>query len=80
MRRRQVRYRLEVDFYEKDYENKALYESSPIYTKRDGISKYKDAIKETCLDNPFHPVRAHLWKYCYAPNGALTPVTILKNY
>ena len=80
MSKRQVRYRLEVDYYDKDYDDKALYISSPIYNKKEGHTEYRKAIKETCIDNPFKPVRAHLWKYCYASNGALTPITILKNY
>ena len=79
--KRPVRYRLEIDFYSRDYENKALCESSPIYTLKEGKQAYKQAIEnEKCLDNPSLPVRVHLWKYAYDENGYLQPVTILKNY
>lgn len=79
--KRAVRYRLEVDFYSRDYKNKALCESSPIYTLKEGKQAYKQVIEnEKCLDNPSLPVRAHQWKYSWNDQGECIPITIMKNY
>ena len=41
-----VRYRLDVDFYSRDYDNKACSTSSPIYTKKEGLKAYSAALKK----------------------------------
>ena len=74
-----VRYRLDVDFYSKSYSYKACMTSSPIYTKAEGLARYKEACKESCIDRPTTPARVHLWKYAWAENGKCKPVTICKN-
>lgn len=73
MNKHEVRYRLEVNYLSKDYDDWALAESSPIYTKKEGIAKYQEAVKEFCVDDRSKPARVWLWKY--EPR-----ITILKNY
>lgn len=81
MKKHSVRYRLDIDFYSRDHEEKALSTSSPIYTLKEGTQEYKKAIEsEKCLDNPSLPVRAHLWKYSWNEQGKCVPITIMKNY
>ena len=41
-----VRYRLDVDFYSRDYDNKACCTSSPIYTKKRRIESLFCSIKK----------------------------------
>lgn len=78
-RKRIVRYRLEVNFLSKDYENSALETSSPIYTLEEGRREYEKAIKQFCVDDPTIPARVHFWKYRWNGNE-LNPLTIAKNY
>lgn len=76
-----VKYRLEVDYLSKDYEDKALSCSSPIYSLEDGFRKYFEAIEnEKCSDDNEKPVRAHLWEYHYKKDGTFNPKTLAKNY
>lgn len=75
-----VRYRLDVNYLSKDRNDLALETSSPIYTKKDGIRKYKEALREACVDDRSKAARVHLWKYFWDGNGVCIPVTILKNY
>ena len=75
-----VRYRLDVDFYSRDYDNKACSTSSPIYTKKEGLKAYSAALKKSCIDIPELPPRVHLWRYTWDENGKCCPVTIRKNY
>jgi hypothetical protein len=79
MKRREVKYRVEVDYLSKDYEEAALSTSSPIYNLKDGWKAYKEAIKEFCVDDKSVPARVHFWKYNYV-NHAFCPITIAKNY
>ena len=80
MRKRQVRYRVEVNYLSKDYEDAALEISSPIYTKADGWKEYRKSIKKFCVDDKTKPARVWFWKYNYDANGKPDPVTIAKNY
>ena len=75
----EVRYRLETDYYTKEYDDRMLMISSPIYTLEEGMQKYSEEIKEFCIDDPTKPARVHLWKYNYV-NDEFAPITIMKNY
>ena len=56
-----VRYRLDVDFYSRDYDNKACCTSSPIYTKKRRIESLFCSIKKKfCIDILEQPLRVHL--------------------
>ena len=79
MKKRPVKYRLEVDYLSRSYNDRALNVSDPIYTKSEGIAEYKKAVKKYCVDDPTVPARVHLWKYNYNGNK-LEPITICKNY
>ena len=76
-----VPYRLEIDHYSKEYDDRACEISSPIYSLEQGIKEYEEAIRknEKCLDDNTKPVRIWLWKYRYT-KGELNPITIRKNY
>lgn len=85
MENRKLRYRLEVNYYSKDYDNRCCETSSPIYTLADGWKEYKKAIKEKCIDNPGLPARVHLWKYdldAFGSDGWYhgDELTIARNY
>lgn len=80
MRKRRVLYRLDVDYYSRDYDDRACEVSSPIYNKKEGLTKYKKAIAEKCIDKKDIPARVHFWKYNYDENGVFAPITIAKNY
>lgn len=79
MRKREVKYRLEVDYYSKDYDDRMCSTSGPIYNLKDGWKQYRQAIKETCIDDKSRPARVWFWKYNYI-NGEFAPLTIAKNY
>lgn len=74
-----VPYRLDVDYYSRDFDDRACDISSPIYSLDDGIAKYEKAIMEKCIDDNTKSARVHLWKYRYT-KGKLNPLTIRKNY
>lgn len=78
--KRKVRYRLEVNYYAKSYENKELSTSSPIYTLKEGWNEYRKALKDFCVDEKDTPARVHFWKYNFSENGDLQPITIAKNF
>ena len=80
MRKRRVLYRLEVNYYSIDYDDRALETSIPIYSKREGLQEYRKALSEKCVDMRDRPARVHLWKYSYDISGQFCPVTIAKNY
>ena len=46
-----VKFRLEVDYLSKEYDNSALETSSPIYTLEEGLARYEEAIQEKCVDD-----------------------------
>lgn len=75
-----VRYRLDVDYMSKYYDNSACFTSEPIYTKKEGLKKYMQAKNKTCIDDPKKPARVHLWKYNYNDADELEPITIARNY
>lgn len=79
---RKVRYRLEINYYSRDYDNKCCDISSPIYTKADGWKRYKQALNEKCIDDVTKTVRVHFWKYGpIDENGYFTQgETIARNY
>ena len=79
-RKRRVLYRLEINYYSVDYDDRALETSSPIYSKREGLQEYKKALGEKCVDRLDVPARVHFWKYNYDAEGRFFPVTIAKNY
>ena len=74
-----VKYRLDVDYLSKDYDNRMCSISSPIYTLEEGMGRYAKATTEKCIDDNTKPARVHLWKYHYT-NGEFDPITIAKNY
>ena len=74
-----VKYRLDVDYLSREYEDRMCETSSPIYTLEDGIAKYQTAITKKCIDDHAITARVHLWKYHYT-NGEFDPITIAKNY
>jgi len=74
-----VKYRLDVDYLSKEYDDRMCETSSPIYTLEDGITKYQKAISEKCIDDSTRPARVHLWEYRYT-SGKFDPITIAKNY
>lgn len=78
-----IKYRLDIDYYSKDYDNKCCDTSSPIYTLSEGVNKYLEAIKETCIDDITKPARVHLWEYAWSGEpwkSDLIQITIAKNY
>lgn len=75
-----VKYRLEIDYYSRYYENKCCESSLPVYELEKGLQLYEEATKEHCIDKPNTPVRVHLWEYAWDTSGKLAPVTICKNY
>lgn len=80
---KQVLYRLEVNYYSQDYDDKALETSSPIFTLSEGVQRYLEAIQEKCEDDPGKPARAHLWEYVWSGEphkSELIEKTIMKNY
>lgn len=78
---RKVKYRLEIDYLAKDYDDRALCTSSPIYTLEEGFRRYFDAIdNERCSDDKEKPVRAWLWEYHYTKDGKPNFKTLAKNY
>lgn len=76
-----VKYRLEVNYYSKDYDDRCCETSSPIYTFEQGLEEYAAEIKRDCkcFDDETIPARVHLWKYNYS-GDELDPITIAKNY
>ena len=87
MASKKVKYRLEINYFSKDYENAALETSSPIYDLESGFRAYFQAIdNEKCSDDKEKPVRAWLWEYRYKKDPAsiygksLVKRTIAKNY
>ena len=77
---RRVLYRLEVNYLSRDYDDRVLETSSPIYNKKEGWKEYKKAILEKCVDDESAAARVHFWKYCWDENGKCNPLTIAKNY
>lgn len=78
-----VRYRLEVDYLSKDYDDSAIGYSSPIYSIDDGIKEYNEAILEKCVDDDTKNARVHLWEYVWSGkpwHSEMTEKTIMKNY
>lgn len=79
--KKKVRYRLEIDYLSRDYEDSCLSTSSPIYTLEEGFRKYFEAVEnERCADDKEKPVRAWLWEYHYNRAGELKPKTLARNY
>ena len=76
---KKVKYRLDVNYLSKEYDDSALETSSPIYSLDEGLAEYEKAITEKCVDNSEIAARVHLWKYAYKGNK-LAPITIRKNY
>ena len=69
----EIMYRLDIDYYSRDYSDKACEVSTPIYSISEGLKLYHEAILEKCIDDSTKAARVHLWAY---PNHK----TILKNY
>lgn len=76
---RKVKYRLEIDYLSKEYDDAAVMTSSPIYTLEQGKEEYERAVQEKCVDDASQNARVHLWEYRYV-KGKLQPITIAKNY
>lgn len=79
-RKRRVLYRLEVNYLSRDYDDRALETSSPIYNKKEGWKEYRRALLEKCADDKTISARVHFWKYNYNEAGQFAPITIAKNY
>ena len=52
---KQVKYRLEVDYYSREYDDKMCEESAPIFSLTEGIEGYLKAIQKKCIDKPEIP-------------------------
>lgn len=79
----EVKYRLEVNYYSRDYEHKCCETSAPVYNLEDGIKEYLKEIQERCIDDKTKPARVHLWEYTWSGEpwaSELIPATIAKNY
>ena len=75
---KQVLYRLEVNYYSQDYDDKALETSSPIFALSEGVQRYLEAIQEKCEDDPEKPAKARrraarAAKKDELPNSAVWP-------
>lgn len=46
-----VLYRFDIDYYSKEYDNKACSTSTPIYNRYQGIKAYNQSITEKCIDD-----------------------------
>lgn len=78
-----IKYRLDVNYYSQDYDNKCCETSIPVYTLSEGINKYLEAIEESCIDDKNKPARAHLWEYVWSDEPRKSEIisnTIAKNY
>ncbi len=83
MEDKKVIYRLEIDYYSKEYDDRACQTSTPIYSLEEGLKAYHEAIKEKCIDDNTKCARAELWKYGDGLNdkGRLwKEKTIVKNF
>lgn len=76
---RKFKYRLEIDYLSREYDDWAVGTSSPIFSLEEGLARYAEAIKENCIDNEEIPARVHLWEYV-RKGGRTTYKTIRKNY
>ena len=76
---RKFKYRLEIDYLQKEYDDQAIGTSSPISSLEEGLARYAEAIKEKCVDNEKIPARVHLWEYV-RKGDRTTYKTIRKNY
>lgn len=76
---RKFKYRLEIDYLSKEYDDMAIGTSSPISSLEEGLARYEEAIKEKCVDNEEISARVHLWEYV-RKGGRTTYKTIRKNY
>ena len=81
-RKRTVKYRLEINYLSRDYEDRALCTSEPIYSLKEGWKKYRDALKEKCVDDKTKPCRVEFWKYgVIGSDGFYTDnITLAKNF
>lgn len=76
---RKFKYRLEIDYLSREYDDAAIGTSSPISSLEEGLARYAEAIKEKCVDNEETPARVHLWEYV-RKGDRTTYKTIRKNY
>ena len=78
---KKVPYRLDVNWLSRDYIDRVIEISSPIYTLEEGFRRYFEAIDgQKCVDDKSKPVRAHLWEYHYKKDGTPNFKTLAKNY
>lgn len=78
-----ILYRLEIDYYSQECENRCCSTSEPIYSLQEGIEKYLAAITEKCIDDNSKYARVELWKYGEGLNerGMLwKEKTVMKNF
>lgn len=78
-----ILYRLEIDYYSREYEDRCCSISKPIYSLQEGIAKYLAAIMEKCIDDNNKYARVELWKYGEGLNerGMLwKEKTVMKNF
>jgi hypothetical protein len=77
-------YRININFYAKDYDNKALSMSDPAGNDmQKAIEQYyaELAKNEKCVDDPNQPLRINLTLYICPDGESLgTPHILLKNY
>jgi hypothetical protein len=77
-------YRINTNYYAKDYDNKALDVSDPAGNdKQKAIAQYYNELakNEKCVDDPTQPTRIDLTEYICQDNESMATSTILlKNY
>lgn len=77
-------YRINTNFYAKDYDDKALSMSDPAGNDmQKAIERYYSELakNEKCIDNPNQPTRIDLTLYICPDDECLgTPHILLKNY
>lgn len=70
-------YRVEVDYYSVDYDDRMCSTSTPFMKKEDAEKAYKEACSEYCIDNPSMPARVTLVKTVWKDShsyGVTSPI------
>lgn len=77
-------YRINTNYYSKDYDDKALTSSDPVGNDiQNAIAQYNKMLakNEKCLDDPKQPTRIDLTIYICNDNESIgTPHILIKNY
>ena len=60
---KKVKYRVNIDYLSKDYDDKALNTSAPYYDYENALCDYEKACNEFCADDKTKHVRVTIEKY-----------------